>query len=656
MIFIRRSAAVFLLSLLVTALVGCGEKTVTVASGSKLEQSQKCFDSQCHSSTTSPVTARVISEEWQLSRHNTSNAAGCIDCHFLDAADAQPHMDRVCGRCHSITPIATSHTGLPPNAIRNPDSYGMCGKCHTAASGYSISTYDGSTNNTLTSHFSTPLLAAYTSGKFKARYVTKDYEKNCRACHNPHDTSSKIDILRQWARSGKGNPSALPWTDYDFRTRGTTTPGASPATSFGTDCVRCHTATGHIAYLASKSIAPFGGSSKVEGKEVLACNVCHDNYSYSRRQVPQVTAYYNKSTVSKMRIRITKTYADVGESNLCLNCHVGRETGQIIKELALPVLTANKVMAPTAAYDFTNASFENSHYLTAGATVFRTSGFEFYSSQYYANPTFYAHDQIGVANYKNTGTSGPCITCHMSPARHTFLPVARDANGNATSLVSTACNNSQCHNGSMSAAEIEHQKTLFNAAMDALKAILQEKLAIYFYNANPYFFASAYDTAYKETYTGASACSKNQPVKNWQTAGTSTFTPKITATSKSCISATNASGISGSGPNNMGAAFNYNMLYHDFGAFTHNRYYAKRLIYDSISWLYDNNIRVTSNLAGYYSDVEAAIQTNTLLTQAQKDLACDYLFSSTSKTSPYTYAQKNSRNWRPGSSSTSPVY
>ena len=35
----------------------------------------------------------------------------------------------------------------------------------------------------------------------------------------------------------------------------------------------------------------------------------------------------------------------------------------------------------------------------------------------------------------------------------------------------------------------------------------------------------------------------------------------------------------------MGAAFNYNLLHHDFGAFAHNSLYAKRLIYDSIDWL-----------------------------------------------------------------------
>ena len=38
----------------------------------------------------------------------------------------------------------------------------------------------------------------------------------------------------------------------------------------------------------------------------------------------------------------------------------------------------------------------------------------------------------------------------------------------------------------------------------------------------------------------------------------------------------------------MGAAFNYNLLVHDPGAVAHNRFYARRVIYDSIDWMDDN--------------------------------------------------------------------
>lgn len=643
--FIQNLFTVLMFAQFVIPLSGCGEKSVTVSSStSKLEVSQVCLSSNCHGGTrqgnltVSEVTKQAIAGEWLLSNHNLKNGAGCKDCH--EPGTNHPYSG-ICDPCHGNTPAASSAV------IKNPDSTGKCAKCHNSVAGFRIITYDGITNNTLTNHFSTPTQAAYTSEAYRARYVSRNYEKACRSCHNPHDTSSQFVKLRQWARSGKGNVAAKPWSDRNFRTSGTSTPGATPATSFGTDCVRCHTSTGYINYLSDGSIAPFGGNSKTEGKEILACNACHKDYSYARRQVGAVTAYYNKSTVSKMRIRIQITYPNIAESNLCLNCHVGRETGKVIKELADPTLTANKTITPSGPYNFSNASFENSHYLTAGATIFKTSGFEFFSSHHYNNPYFFAHDKIGVSDYNNTGTSGPCITCHMKPGNHTFLPVSKDVSGNIVSLTSTTCNNVLCHNGAMSGLELESQKQLFNTAMDALKAMLQEKLAIHFFNANPYFFTKPYIAGYSET----GGCSENLGVKNWQTGGTTLFT-YVPAT-KSCRSATALSGTSDSGSNNMGAAFNYNLLYHDYGAFAHNRFYAKRLIYDSISWLFDGDIRFTSNSQGYFSDTEAAIQNSASLTAQQKIDACTYLFTSRTYT---PYIPKDLRNWRPGSSASSPLY
>lgn len=585
------------MSLFLFSLIGCGEKTVVGVDANKLESSQNCID--CHEASVSSVTKKSVADEWKLSAHNLNNKAGCADCHFESLNQSMWHPD--CTKCHGGTPMSGTK-GLPPYAIKDPDSYGTCAKCHTSVGGFRMSSYNGITLNTLTNHFSTPTLAAYTSGYYKARYVTKNYEKKCQACHNPHDTTSQMNILRQWARSGKGDVTALPWVNYNFRERGTATPGATPANSFGADCVRCHTATGHLNYLTNKSIAPFGATSKTEGKEVLACNVCHVDYSYSRRPVGQVTAYYNISgTTSGMKIRIYETYKDIGESNLCLNCHVGREIGKVIKGLAGSTPITNMTVTPTVLYNFKNVSFLNSHYLTAGATVFKTSGFEFYSSQHYDNPLFYAHDKIGVSNFNNTGTSGPCITCHMKPGNHTFLPFSKDNIGNITALNSTTCNNASCHNSNngnnsvMSVTEIEHQKVLYNSAMDALKVMLQRK-GFYFSTSNPYFFTNTYLAGFKED----GSCNTNIAVKNWQTDGTSAYTPKYTASTKTWSCGTSSvlnAGTANSGPNNMGAAFNYNLLYHDFGAFAHNRFYARRLIYDSIDWLYDGAINKDSKTA-----------------------------------------------------------
>lgn len=43
----------------------------------------------------------------------------------------------------------------------------------------------------------------------------------------------------------------------------------------------------------------------------------------------------------------------------------------------------------------------------------------------------------------------------------------------------------------------------------------------------------------------------------------------------------------------MGAAFNYELLYADYGAYVHNPDYIKRLLFDSIAWLRDDGNKCT---------------------------------------------------------------
>jgi len=235
------------------------------------------------------------------------------------------------------------------------------------------------------------------------------------------------------------------------------------------------------------------------------------------------------------------TFPDLKGSNMCISCHSGRESGDSIKALSS---------------GFNNRSFVNSHYLTGGGTVFTSTGYE-YGGLDYANKSFYQHDQIGLTTTFG-GSNGPCVGCHMTSSEpHRFLPVTV-TNGVITAIVTDVCTN--CHSGqySMTATELETQREELAASLEALKA----QLAAAGYN---------YTTSYPYFST-----------RNWLSSGDTDNTGAIT------------------GKNNMGAAFNYNLLVHDPGAYAHNRYYAKRLIYDSIDWLDDNSLNdsVSATLAG----------------------------------------------------------
>jgi len=200
----------------------------------------------------------------------------------------------------------------------------------------------------------------------------------------------------------------------------------------------------------------------------------------------------------------------------------------------------------------------------------------------------------------------------MTPARHTFKPVTlNESTGAITAITSIAC--ATCHTGgfALTVQGLNDEKDGFNAALEALKAALAAK-GYYWAEANPYFFTAPYDSTYTET----GSCTTNLAVRNWQTGGTFNYTWN----GSNCTTAGSAgtAGTAGTGKDNMGAAFNLNLLIHDGGAFAHNSIYVKRLIYDSIDWIYNHSID---------NDVEAAINAQSITT-AQKTAAINYLLGS----------------------------
>jgi len=52
-----------------------------------------------------------------------------------------------------------------------------------------------------------------------------------------------------------------------------------------------------------------------------------------------------------------------------------------------------------------------------------------------------------------------------------------------------------------------------------------------------------------------------------------------------------------SGRNNTGAAFNFYLLESEPAGYVHNRYYVKRLIYDSIDWIDDNEMNFSTGVS-----------------------------------------------------------
>jgi len=484
----------------------------------------------------------------------------------------------------------------------------------------------------------------------------------CRDCHNEHKGS--ITINRQWAKSAHGGflldaKEAAAAATSNVYTAGVTEAEAPAWFHYNWKdnsrlaCQRCHTSTGfrnyannQLTYDANSDTYPdapndfqyldpggAGNGRYTARAEVLYCWACHTDNVGGLRDPGAINANYNvlAGAANDKYAVASYQYPDVKGSNVCMGCHTGRENGDSVALLAT---------GGAANVTFANRSFINSHYLTAGGTVFTATGYERFFvdagtnmvSRDYNNPASYMHDHIGTTAAPGTGSNGPCVGCHMSASEsHLFLPVQKDVNDAITAITSPIC--TQCHPGgealSISPGMLESQKTVWEHALKALQTMLDTD-GYYFRNGNPYFFKLRTRIGIADATAGSNIVTGGGTA-NWSTVATSdyfriddegtyyaigtvtgatnTLSLKSNFGGSVNYSGTNYTIIRGgssgganywlslgdadgsgntTGKNNMGSAFSYNLLSHDFGAYAHNRYYNKRLIYDAIDWLDDN--------------------------------------------------------------------
>ena len=558
-----------------------------------------------------------------------------------------------CEACHGggslhygsgpISLLSGTFVATSVGTVQVSGQFVMCTNCHELLDSSGTTTNPnpahlatapiGPQNYITDTHFATPgVFTGGTSANENTVFITgyaMDFgdERVCMTCHNPHKPATEN---REWAQSAHA--------DKNFKNLNSTTPPSGYfsgawahynwSQSGNRACQRCHTTTGFAAYadalrtgntsLASAirlgtaaAVPPLLAPVANFKPEMLKCNGCHTDTGGTLRNPGPITANYDFVSGGNTYAKASHTYPDVAGSNVCMTCHTGREIGDTIKGLNDPALLSSGTIT---TFDFGNKSFINSHYLTAGGQIFTVTGYEF-GGRPYNNIPEYRHDKIGtpatqqLSPYVNTGSNGPCIGCHMSRpnknGNHLFLPVSRSTTtiGQVTGIASEVCFN--CHGPSPTVIldMVNEEKQQYLGALEALKDQLVSQRGYYFFPFSPYFYLTA---SFSDPKT---ACTQNVPVKNWLTGADHSgaggeLATATAATMPSCSQITgNDTGTPGTGPNNMGAAFNFNLLEHDPGAYVHNRMYVKRLIYDSIDWLDDGVMNYSvgatlQNLAG----------------------------------------------------------
>lgn len=487
--------------------------------------------------------------------------ATCSTCHMSDREDPADNPEWLFHETVYYRVISDTHYDDPATVdmiegyVVDPTSDRSCRDCHDVHAVMEIRADDDSTSfsNTINDQW-----AKSPHGGFigKVKLETAEHYDEVLSLNR---TAEQLTAIKDAAVT---DAEAAAWTHYDWDAANRQA------------CQRCHTTTGGMNYLNDPAAydAANNDFSHLEGwavdadgnvtssgqNELLYCWGCHANNSGALRNPGAVSLEFTVNDVNP-------TLPDLGKTNTCVACHLGRGN---MESLGTPEDPFDVAPATTAT---------KTHYFNGAATVFAAQvrpGFE-YAGLSYDGPVFFAHDAVGLTGESPEAGGGPCVTCHMQTAEgHTFEVVAKNDAGVITALNSTVC--IDCHDGQFGAALVTEDTTTafgtftvadaaaflqaeaegYHEALAILQAALDAQ-GSFFAASYPYFFVDLDGSGALETSnaTGANEITFSNGFLTWANSG------------------------------HLGAAHNFNYLHHEPGAYAHNRFYAKRLIYDSIDWL-----------------------------------------------------------------------
>ncbi|MBF0645636.1 hypothetical protein HTZ97_00325 [Desulfuromonas acetoxidans] len=572
-----------------------------------------CHDELPESHLTYHPEANNIGTNYVASRHYTAsvrNEAVCSRCHTdlggrlykdvttktqLEASVFAVESDeavqcRTCHNPHNAGGLLFEEVEDHGHVVASGE-YATCTSCHMSDSGspddaewmYHEDVYYRIITDT---HYDDPT----TTDVIEGYVVNPLSERACRDCHDVHaveeiraddDSSSFSNTINdQWARSGHagelgdiklevaefygdeiadggldqnrtiaqslaikeagslGADNAFPHYDWDAQNR--------------QSCQECHTATGFKNYTADPTTYDAANNDfshladwAVDGdgivtssgqNELLYCWGCHSDNQGALYASGDNTMSYSYDGVAVV-------IPDIGNSNTCIHCHGGRNNVDNLKDASR------------------SSRFEGHHGPAAG-TLFSSVthlGYEF-DGQSYANVSYFHHADIGTIDadgnevYAGTGTSGPCVGCHMADSDHTFAVVEEDeVTGEITSITSfetcAACHNTTDPAGDhyFDASVLEEEKLGFEEAIMVLEN----------YITNTTVNTLNVDLTADSPTLDPDGNGVDEFLAYYETVAIDYY----------------------------GTYQNYKYMDDEPGAYAHNRYYAKRLLFDSIDLL-----------------------------------------------------------------------
>ncbi|MCL4875205.1 MAG: hypothetical protein KJ064_01030 [Anaerolineae bacterium] len=292
-------------------------------------------------------------------------------------------------------------------------------------------------------------------------------------------------------------------------------------------CAKCHTAEGLPTYLHNNA------NIAVEPSDSLACSTCHNS-------IPEFTVYEVEEVTFPSGARLS--FRSGKENNLCLNCHQGRES----------TTSVNRVINAAGVGDdevTDKLTFRNVHYFAAGATLFggdAQGGYQYEGKEY-------------VGQFEHESPINSCTDCHDQ---------------HALTLQVSRC--TECHEDVSTVEDVQ----LIRAEADGVDAVdydgdgdtdepVADEIATLRDALLPLIQAYATET------TGAGIVYESHSHPYWfiDTNANGVADPEEVNGDNRFVAWT---------PNLLRAAYNYQYVQKDPGAFAHNADYILQLLYDSL--------------------------------------------------------------------------
>jgi hypothetical protein len=291
-------------------------------------------------------------------------------------------------------------------------------------------------------------------------------------------------------------------------------------------CSKCHSATGLPLFIHEAAASSDDVTGVTIGQPVsqgFACTTCHDASNFpATYTVPAVK--FPSGTVL--------TFGEDAPANLCMECHQGRQS----------TVSVNKAIGdnpPDTVVD--GLSFTNPHYFGAGAIVWGTEAKGAYE---YDGKTYLGH-------HAHIDAGQSCVTCHNVHSLAINTQLCAGCHGGATDPETIRMGTTD-YDGDASTTEgmydeVKTMSDLLYAAIQKYAADTVGTPIVYSPSANPYYFI---DTNADGVADPEEIASSNRYA---------TWTPRL-----------------------LRAAYNYQWVQKDPGAFAHNGKYILQVLYDSI--------------------------------------------------------------------------